>query len=297
MEQTKFTCRIDLNIWCKDEETMNNLCLSLDTGKQVIQLDAEDKWTQIDSPIFHKMHDIDCYILDIEGTLIRPPVAFTVQSILDKLISFGDIIGIKLYYTDTENRQTGFWIVDSDGFRRKELLKEHWPAEIDCDQCRMENKGDVDADVCNNCLDILHNLLDKYGEFTYHTVGNNTTKRSLSKLPDTPENHDKTKEEPKTMTKDNTEYPNLTCSEEDMKKLYDVIESIGLLDTDMIIKAGDAPMFLNAACTLCNCAFAIFDGDSGNDLQKLEELSNSLHEFNRVAGDYKEAIADVEASL
>lgn len=297
MEPKQFTCHIDLNIWCKDGVTMNNLCLSLDTGKQVLQLDAEDQWTQIDSPIFHKMHDIDCYILDIEGTLIRTPAGFTVQNIMNRLVMMGNIIGIKLYYTDTDNRQTGIWIVDTDGIRHKKLPKDHWPAEIDCDQCRMENKGDVDADLCCNCLDVIGNLLDKYGEFILRTIISPKLRRSLSKLPDTPENHDRTKEEPKTMTKDNTEYPNLTCSEEDMKKLYDVIESIGLLDTDMIIKAGDAPMFLNAACSLCNCAFAIFDGDPGDDLKKLEELSNSLHEFNRVASDYKDAITDVEASL
>ena len=294
MEPKHFTCRIDLNIWCDDDKILDKVYKACIPDGIILQLDKEDWHTKIDSPIVHKMLDEDVYSLDIEGTLIEPPVGRTVRNIMAALQKCGRIWGIILYYKDPDNRQCGYWRMDNSGFYCKYLPEDYWPAEIDCGQCRLETDGlsgqKADAEFCSNCLDILDASLEKHGDRFVLDLSD----RERKELKTVPEPK---KKELKTMSKDNTEYPNLTCSEEDMKKLYDVIESIGLLDTDMIIKAGDAPMFLNAACTLCNCAFAIFDGDSGDDLQKLEELSNSLHEFNRVAGDYKEAIADVEASL
>ena len=99
------------------------------------------------------------------------------------------------------------------------------------------------------------------------------------------------------MNTENRDYPDLALNEDELKKIYDVIQCISCLDIDTINKVERQGKVLEAAIKICDCAMAFWHGDPGDDLSKLDELIEAFDEVNHCASDFNDALDSLEGSL
>lgn len=289
-EETKYKCQVNIYIWCKSQASVDALKIMFsgtsDFKLRYIRIHQGNENTVVTFPIFHdlSMPEQGLFSCSVEGFISEFPGLRDVTACAYEFTSLcNDLMGMEIEYMEVESKSFGVFKVTRENILQRWVRPMDWP-DIDCRKnCPYE--GDDDTGKCTNCHDVLSDILEKQGtETTY------TDTVCYGFVPE--EEQEETK-----MDKNNLDRPTHTVTEEELRQIYDALQNISCINAPVITNLGKAPEVLTQVVNLAECLMAIWHGEAGNELSKIDEVSNSILEVNRATSDLADALRNIGAEI
>lgn len=286
--ETKFNCQVNICIWCKSQASVDALRVMFsgtsDFKLRYVRIHQGNDNTVITFPIFHdiSMPEQGLFSCAVEGSIPNFPGLRDVVAFAYEFTSLcKDLVGMEIEYMEAGSKSFGVFKATRDSILQRWVRPMDWP-DIDCQKnCPCDGDDEID---CNNCHDVLSEILEKNGtETTY------TDTVCYGFVPE--------EEEDSEMDMDNLDRPKLDVNKEQMKQIYDAIKDISCINDDIISKLGKAPEMLKQVVKLANCLMAIWHGEADHELSDIEEIADSIDVINRATCDLVDSMRNIGAEL
>lgn len=300
MSEPKYKCRIDLWIWCEDQDAVSKLreIFVEKSGGHEVQMIPTRENTNVLFPLFHDLSNATCeahqqYSCAVEGNIQYTP---SIDDFLGFIygITHGNtgVYELRLEYFCPEEHGYGAWSASRTGIDWQYISSPDWPKDIDCKECAKTDNY-LDSVPCGTCEAKLRDMLQTkglhyragfYGQCLNFAIGN--YRNNL-------ENKEKNN-----MSSENIDRPNLTSlTDREREQIWDALNNISCLDVELVIKLDKAPQVLRHIVHLADCLTAIYIGEANNELSEIDDLSDALLELNRSAEEFVENLNDVKGKV
>ena len=285
--ETKFNCQVNICIWCKSQASVDALRVMFsgtsDFKLRYVRIHQGNDNTVITFPIFHdiSMPEHGWFSCAVEGSIPNFPGLRDVVAFAYEFTSLcKDLMGMEIEYMEAGSKSFGVFKVTRDSILQRWVRPMDWP-DIDCRKnCPCDGDDEID---CNNCHDVLSEILEKNGtETTY------TDTVCYGFVPG--------KEEESEMNLDNLDRPNLNkTTDKEKAQIFDALSNISCIDVDLIVKLGLSDAVLRKVVRLADCLMAIFFGDPGDELNQIEDLSDNMKELNQATSNLNETLDSIRS--
>ena len=299
MSEPKYKCRIDLWMWCEDQDAVSKLreIFVEKSGGHEVQLMPNRKNTNVLFPLFQDLSNATCeshhqYSCAVEGNIQYTP---SIDDFLGFIsgITHGNtgVYELRLEYFCPEEHCYGAWAANRTGIDWQYIFSPDWPKDIACKECAKTDNY-LGSAPCGTCEAKLRDMLRTKGLHYQPGFYDQCLNFAIGNYRTNLENKEKTN-----MDMDNLDRPKLEVNKDRMKQIYDAIENISCINDDMISKLGKAPEMLKQIVRFANCLMAIWHGEASNELSEIDEVSDSINEINSATCDLADAMRNIGAEL